>query len=107
MIPQYKGVVLVRDAQGKPKVDDPGNMPPAMVMMLTEAEKTELGVYTGPLGRDAVRTVRLKTHPEGGFEAVDKIVALREIFDTDGSYYQASPRPHGPPGTRILNIKEA
>lgn len=35
---------LVRDKDGKPVVDDPKNLHPALKAMLTPAERAELGV---------------------------------------------------------------
>ena len=35
---------LVRDKDGRPKIDDPENLHPAIAAMLTEAEKAEFGV---------------------------------------------------------------
>lgn len=39
---KFKAFVLVRDAQGKPKVDDPQNLPPEILAALTEEEKQEI-----------------------------------------------------------------
>lgn len=42
--PKVQMFGLVRDKHGKPLVDDPKNLHPAIKAMLTEAEKAELGV---------------------------------------------------------------
>jgi hypothetical protein len=41
----YKGVALVRDKDGNPKIDgDPRNLPPEIQLMLTEEERSNLGL---------------------------------------------------------------
>lgn len=42
--PVVQMFALVRDKDGKPLVDDPKTLHPAIAAMLTEAEKAELGV---------------------------------------------------------------
>jgi len=41
----YKGIAIVRDKDGKVKFDgDPLSMPPEMQLMLTEEERSSLGL---------------------------------------------------------------
>jgi hypothetical protein len=44
---KMQGYALVRDHQGKPKIDDPMNLPKPIFDMLTEEEKEEIyhGTY--------------------------------------------------------------
>ena len=42
--PKVQMFGLVRDKDGRPVIDDPKTLHPAIVAMLTEAEKAELGV---------------------------------------------------------------
>jgi len=39
---KFKAFALVRDKDGKPKIDDPKNCPPEILEMLTDEEKEEL-----------------------------------------------------------------
>lgn len=41
---RVRGTILVRDKEGKPRVDDPKNLPPELLAQLTDAERQELGV---------------------------------------------------------------
>ncbi len=41
---QVKLYGLVRDAEGRPVVDDPSTLPPPIIAMLTPQEREELGV---------------------------------------------------------------
>ena len=84
----YRGSGLVRDKDGNPKVDDPERLPPELVMMLTEAEKTALGVWTGPLVRDAEGVKRLTKE----YLVVDDLVAANVLHELDGTIKRLSPR---------------
>lgn len=74
------GYGLVRDKDGKPKIDDPSSVHPAVIALLTEQEKQELGIWTGPHARDAQGTKRLEKTADG-YRAVDNLVAVTEIYD--------------------------
>lgn len=50
---KVSGFALVRGPDGKPKVDDPKNLHPKIVEMLSEDEAKELGIAKGkPNGTD-------------------------------------------------------
>lgn len=40
--PQIRAFALVRDANGRPKIDDPANCAPEILAMLTPEEREEL-----------------------------------------------------------------
>lgn len=40
--PQIRAFALVRDAHGRPKIDDPDNCPPEILAMLTPEEREAL-----------------------------------------------------------------
>lgn len=42
--PKVKGYALVRDAAGRPKVDDPASLPPEVVKTLTPEDRRWLGL---------------------------------------------------------------
>jgi hypothetical protein len=44
---KFIGYILVRDKDGKPKIDDPMNLPKQLFDMLTDSEKEEIyhGTY--------------------------------------------------------------
>lgn len=42
--PEIKLYALVRDAQGRPKVDDPQSMPPEVVATLSPEDRAYLGL---------------------------------------------------------------
>lgn len=44
MKPKVKLYGIVRDKNGKPKVDDPSTLHPAQIAMLTKEEREELGL---------------------------------------------------------------
>jgi hypothetical protein len=74
------GFGLVRDRDGRPKIDDPSNLHPAIVAMLTPQERVDLGIWSGPMARDAQGIKRLEKL-EDGYRAVDPLVAVSEIYD--------------------------
>lgn len=88
---RYQGMALVRDKDGNPKVDDPSGLPPEMIMMLTQSEKEGFGLWTGPLARDAEGVKRLEV-VEGGYKAVDDLVAANVLYALDGTIHRISPR---------------
>jgi len=93
------GYGLVRDSNGRPKIDDPSSVHPAVIGMLTHEEKVELGIWTGPHARDAQGTKRLEKTAEG-YRAVDDLVAVTEIYDGE-LYVKLSVRSDVPAGTEI------
>jgi len=97
MIPTYKGVGLVRDKNGVPKVDNPQALHPITVMMLTKAEKTKLGLWTGPMARDAQGYKRL-TKTAKGYKADDGLVAASEIYNENSEHFRLSLRIDVPIG---------
>lgn len=98
-----KGFGLVRGPDGKPKVDgDPMSLEPAIIMLMTDDERAALGVWVGPLARDAQGTKRLRKLPSGGFEAVDALVALSAVYDGT-AIYQPTQRIDVPVGG-IINV---
>jgi len=74
------GFGLVRDRDGRPKIDDPSNLHPAIVAMLTPQERVDLGIWSGPMARDAQGIKRLEKLADG-YRAVDSLVAVSEIYD--------------------------
>jgi len=93
------GYGLVRDRNGKPKIDDPSKLHPSVVAMLTEQERAELGLWSGPQARDAQGYKRLE-RTDGGYRALENLVAASEIFDEE-KHYRLSPRIDFPAGTEI------
>lgn len=93
------GYGLVRDKDGKPKIDDPSSAHPAVIAMLTEQEKVELGIWTGPHARDAQGTKRLEKI-DGGYRAIDSLIAVSEIYDGE-LYMKLSQRYDVPAGTEL------
>jgi len=45
--PEIRVFALVRDAEGRPKVDDPSKLPPEVVAALTPVDKAYLGLDKG------------------------------------------------------------
>lgn len=78
---QKKGFGLVRDKDGRPRVDDPSKLHPAQVAMLTDAEKSALGVWTGAFIRDAEGFKRVERIGPGRFRAIDPIRAAGTLHD--------------------------
>ena len=75
------GFGVVRDRNGKPRIDGaPKDMHPGIIVLLTPQERAELGLWDGPLARDAQGTKRLEK-TETGYRALDALVALSEIYD--------------------------
>ena len=76
----YKGVGLVRDAAGKPRIDDPSTLHPLQIGMLSPEEKDQFGVWPGAFAGTAQGFKRLKA-TDGGYIAMDDIVAINQVFD--------------------------
>jgi len=93
------GYGLVRDKNGKPKIDDPSKLHPSVVTLLTEQEREELGLWSGPQARDAQGFKRLE-RIDGGFRALEDLVAVSEIYD-GGNHYRVSPRIDIPTGNEL------
>ena len=91
------GFGLVRDKNGKPKFDsDPSGAHPAILAMLTQAERKEFGLWDGPFCRDAEGTKRLNKVGDD-FEVVDALVAASEVYDGD-QYFRLRQRVDVPVG---------
>lgn len=97
----YKGVALVRDKDGNPKIDgDPKAMPIAMQQMLTPDEREALGLYAGPVAEDRDGVKRLKRRGDLGeiaYEAVDALNAAYVVYD-NGKQIPMSQRINVPAG---------
>lgn len=80
---KYVGFALVRDANGKPRIDDPSTLHPKHLCMMTEAEKEALGLWTGCFGRGADGFKHMTKVDEMTYRAEEPIVAIGEILDGD------------------------
>ena len=99
------GFGLVRDKHGNPKFDgDVNDLHPAILMKMTDDEKSNLGVWGGPMGKDAQGTKRIEV-VNGVYKAKDDIVALSEIFDGE-KYYRLGQRIDVPAGGTIMEVPE-
>ena len=49
---------VIRDANGRPKIDNPKTVPPQMAAMLTEEERQEFGIPRPP--QDLIDQVKAK-----------------------------------------------
>jgi len=78
---QKKGFGLVRDKDGRPRVDDPATLHPLQIAMLTDAEKSALGVWPGAFIRDAEGFKRVERNGAGRYRAVDPIRAAGTLHD--------------------------
>jgi len=96
---------LVRDAQGRPKIEgDAASLHPGIVMMMTAAEREALGLWAGPVARDAQGVKRLELAGEE-YTAKDALVAVSEIW-TEGGCLQVLQRADVPAGG-TFTVKEA
>lgn len=85
------GFGLVRKKDGTPRIEgDPKKLHPAIQMQMTKKERKDLGLWDGAWARDAQGFKRLNKISQG-YEAVDALVAVSEIFD-DKKYYRLSQR---------------
>jgi hypothetical protein len=88
---KYVAFGLVRDSvTGKPKVDDPSTLHPVQLGMMSEAERTELGVWPGCWARDAQGYKRLTKLGDLLYRAEDNLVAVSEVFDLPADAGQAT-----------------
>ena len=88
---------VVRDKDGNPKVDgNPADLHPGIVMQMTPQERAALGIWDGPLVRDAQGIKRVSEDDEE-FTAEDALVAASELW-TDGARYRAVQRIDVPAG---------
>lgn len=78
---KYVGFALVRDQNGKPRIDDPSTLHPKHLCMMTTEEKEELGLWTGCFGRGANGFVNMTKVDEMTYRAEAPIVALGEVLD--------------------------
>lgn len=72
---------LVRDAHGRPKIDDPSTLHPAQVMMLTYDERVEMNIWPHALVVDAQGIKRATRNDDGELVAIDQIVAASVVFE--------------------------
>lgn len=97
---------VVRDKNGKPRVDgDPQNLDPGVMVMLTSEERAGLGLYDGPICRDAQGVKHLTKGEDGVLVANSALVAVNEIW-VDGEFFKPSQRFDVPEGGTI-KLKEA
>lgn len=95
----YKGVALVRDKDGNPKIDgDPNALHPSVQQMLTVQEREVRGMWTGALAKDAQGIKKLTKVGDKVFRAEEALVAVSEIFDGD-NYYRLAQRIDVPVGS--------
>lgn len=103
------GFALVRDKNGKPRIDgDPSTLHPGVVSMLTPAEREELGIWPGVLIRDADGIKRGKLVQEDETTAVVKVLDdLRAAGDfyIGTRVFQLATRQDVPAGT-TMNISK-
>ena len=88
---RYSGYALVRDKDGNPRIDDPSQLHPIQINMLTSAEKQLLGMWDGIYGRDADGWKRLRQYGPEQYVADDPIRALAELVLED-RVYRVEPR---------------
>lgn len=95
-----RGFGLVRKADGTPRIDDPSKLHPSQIRALTDAEREEFGLWQGAWAVDAQGKKRLKKVAKG-YEAVDALVAVSEIYDGD-NHYRVSQRVDVPIGGALI-----
>lgn len=72
---------LVRDKEtSKPRVDDPTQLHPIQVGLMSKAEREELGIHSGSYARDADGIKKLEKLANGTFRAIDSLRAVNDIF---------------------------
>ena len=89
---RYAGFGIVRDKDGKPRIDDPASLHPLQIGMLTAGERQVLGLWDGVFGRDADGWKRLRAHGPDQYLADEPIRALSELV-IDNKVYRVQPRP--------------
>lgn len=84
---KYQMFGLVRDKDGKPKVDNPADLHPVQLGMMTDQERNELGVWSGSWARDARGYKKITVSADGKVTAHDDLIAVSELFilPDDGS----------------------
>jgi len=95
-----KGFGLVRKADGTPRIDDPTRLHPSQILALTPEERAAHGLWEGPLAIDAQGVKRLRKTAKG-YEAVDALVAVSEVYDS-GKHYRVEQRADVPIGGALL-----
>jgi len=96
MFERYQMYGLVRDGvTGKPRVDNAADLHPIHLGQMSKAEREELGVWQGDWALDAQGIKRVEKRPEGGWKAIDPLVAVSEIFDLSNN----------PNETKIMLVK--
>jgi len=76
----FRGVGLVRDKNGNPKIDNPTALHPLQVAMLTTDERVAHNLWGGAFAHDAQGFKRMTKTAEG-YQAVDPLVAASTIYD--------------------------
>ena len=99
------GYGIVRDKDGKPKIDhDPKLLHPAQVALLSETEREELGLWPGVLIMTADGVKRGELVERKGKQiqvrAVDTLRAAREFF-VGKDVYRLKTRGDFPAGTVV------
>lgn len=99
-----KSFGLVRDASGAPKIEgDPGTLHPAIIAMLTTAERAALNIHTGAMAMCANGTVPCGEVSPGVFTALEPIVAVSNVF-YKGVVYAVDPRLDVPAGGNFTAV---
>lgn len=100
---KFSGIGIVRDKDGVPKIDDPDNIPPKLLMHLTRQDRILLGMDGSDLVRDAQGCKRVTRISESEFRAEEQIVAASQI-SIDGKVYKLGERRDLAPG-EIIRVK--
>jgi hypothetical protein len=105
---QRIGYALVRDrATGKPKVDNPADLHPMHFMMMTAAERADLGGHADCWARDAQGYKRLTKTGTGRYQAAEALVAVSEVFDVHtGDVWRLARRSDAPEGA-VIHVENA
>lgn len=86
------GFGVVRDKDGNPRIDgNPTDLPPQIQCMLSVAEREALGLWPGPLARDAQGVKRVERVASNRYRAIEPLVAVSSVFD-DGKELRVSAR---------------
>lgn len=103
--PVKSGYGLVRDRNGKPRIDDITTLHPGVITMLSPEERTDLGLWPGVLVRDAegVKRANLvsKTDTAITINSLDQIRAASLVY-VDGVEYRFETRFNAPEGETII-----
>lgn len=98
---KYVGFGVIRDKDGNPRIDDPANLHPAQVLMLSDQERSNLGLWGGCFARDAQGFKRLTQLGPQKFRAEENLVAVNEILIADGDVRAVLERRDIPAGTEF------